>query len=80
MCANSASLRADGLRIGPVSIPNRVFLAPMSGITDAPFRRLVSKLGAGLVIAEMTASARLADGDGDAQLRSSAQGFGIHVV
>jgi tRNA-dihydrouridine synthase B len=80
MCANSAPLRADSLCIGPVSIPNRVFLAPMSGITDAPFRRLVSKLGAGLVIAEMTASARLADGDGDAQLRSSAQGFGIHVV
>jgi tRNA-dihydrouridine synthase B len=80
MCANSASLRADGLRIGPVSIPNRVFLAPMSGITDAPFRRLVSKLGAGLVISEMTASAQLAEGDGDAQLRAGAHGASVHVV
>ena len=52
----------------------------MSGITDAPFRRLVSKLGAGLVISEMTASARLAESDGDAQLRIGAQGIGIHVV
>jgi tRNA-dihydrouridine synthase B len=52
----------------------------MSGITDAPFRRLVSKLGAGLVISEMTASARLAEGDGEAQLRVGAQGVGIHVV
>ena len=31
-------------------MPNRVMLAPMSGITDAPFRRLVARLGAGLVI------------------------------
>jgi tRNA-dihydrouridine synthase B len=80
MCADSVSLRAGSLRIGSVSIPNRVFLAPMSGITDAPFRRLVSKLGAGLVISEMTASARLAEGDGDAQLRAGAQGVGIQVV
>jgi tRNA-dihydrouridine synthase B len=83
MYAHSAPSGANepvGLRIGAVSIPNRAFLAPMSGITDAPFRRLVSKLGAGLVISEMTASARLAEGRSDAQLRVDGQGVGIHVV
>ncbi|HEY4635174.1 MAG TPA: tRNA-dihydrouridine synthase, partial [Rhodospirillales bacterium] len=38
--------------IGKVAVRNRVLLAPMSGVTDAPFRRLVSQLGAGLVISE----------------------------
>jgi len=39
---------------------NRALLAPMSGITDLPFRRLAHRLGAGLVIAEMVASKMLA--------------------
>jgi nifR3 family TIM-barrel protein len=52
----------------------------MSGITDAPFRRLVSRLGAGLVISEMTASAALVEGRREAQLRAEGQGAGIHVV
>ena len=38
------------LQIGPVTAPNRVILAPMSGITDTPFRRLSERLGAGLVV------------------------------
>ena len=33
--------------IGRLKAPNRVLLAPMSGITDAPFRRLAERLGAG---------------------------------
>jgi len=36
--------------IGHLTLPNPVILAPMSGITDAPFRRLVADLGAGLVV------------------------------
>ena len=52
----------------------------MSGITDAPFRRLVEKLGAGLVVTEMTASESLVEGCRDAQLRAEGQGSGIHVV
>ena len=52
-----------GLEVGPIRIENRVFLAPMSGITDRPFRRLVAELGAGLVVSEMTACAALV-GDG----------------
>jgi nifR3 family TIM-barrel protein len=44
------------LHIGNVEIRNPVFLAPMSGVTDLPFRRLAYRLGAGLVVSEMVAS------------------------
>ena len=44
------------LQIGPYKLPNRVVLAPMAGVTDLPFRRLCSELGAGLVVAEMISS------------------------
>lgn len=69
-----------GLQIGDVSVANRVFLAPMSGITDAPFRRLTQRLGAGLVISEMTASDDLAQGRPMSVLRCEATGVGPHVV
>jgi len=68
------------LRIGDVSITNRVLLAPMSGITDAPFRRQAEKLGAGLVVSEMTASDDLARGRRMSVLRCEATGVGPHVV
>ncbi len=42
--------------LGNIPIDNPVFLAPMSGITDLPFRRLVKSYGAGLVFSEMIAS------------------------
>jgi tRNA-dihydrouridine synthase B len=41
------------LQIGPYTLPNRVALAPMAGITDLPFRRLCAEFGAGLVVSEM---------------------------
>jgi tRNA-dihydrouridine synthase B len=44
------------ISIGPVRIEDPVFLAPMSGVTDMPFRRLVKREGAGLVVSEMIAS------------------------
>jgi tRNA-dihydrouridine synthase B len=44
------------LRIGPVELSSPVILAPMSGVSDLPFRRLVKRHGAGLVISEMIAS------------------------
>jgi tRNA-dihydrouridine synthase B len=74
---NSAS---RGFRIGNVAVQNRVVLAPMSGVTDAPFRRVVSQLGAGLVISEMTASDALIEGRRNAVLRVEGQGTGTHVV
>lgn len=42
--------------IGNIEICDPVFLAPMSGISDLPFRRIVKKFGAGLVFSEMIAS------------------------
>jgi len=57
-----------------------VILAPMSGITDAPFRRQVESLGAGLVVSEMTACAALARRNPVAVLRLEQQGAGTHVV
>lgn len=45
-----------GFSIGDILIDDPVFLAPMSGISDLPFRMLVKKHGAGLVFSEMIAS------------------------
>ena len=44
------------IRIGPLELEAPVILAPMSGVTDLPFRRLVKSHGAGLVVSEMIAS------------------------
>lgn len=44
------------IRIGALTLNDPVILAPMAGVTDMPFRRLVSKFGAGLVVTEMIAS------------------------
>ena len=68
------------IAIGSVVVPNRVVLAPMSGVTDAPFRRLAERLGAGLVVSEMTACAGLVRGEREASVRSEGYGVGIHVV
>jgi tRNA-dihydrouridine synthase B len=72
--------RGKSLKIGDITLANRVFLAPMSGVTDAPFRRLTAALGAGLVVSEMTASDDLAHGKPMSRLRCEAAGIGPHVV
>jgi tRNA-dihydrouridine synthase B len=68
------------LKIGDIEVTNRVLLAPMSGVTDAPFRRLAAALGAGLVVSEMTASDDLVNGRPMSRLRCEATGIGPHVV
>src|ERR1700741_3452561 len=78
--SNSGALRLNSLRIGDIQVANRVFLAPMSGVTDAPFRRLAATLGAGLVVSEMTASDDLANGKPMSRFRCEASGIGPHVV
>jgi nifR3 family TIM-barrel protein len=74
----------QSLSIGPIKLPNPVLLAPMTGITDAPFRRQAAALGAGLVISEMTACAALAQDDHKntqvARRRIADHGGGLHVV
>jgi len=53
------------LKIGHITISSRGFLAPMSGVTDMPFRRLAHELGAGLVVSEMVASEALVRGNSE---------------
>jgi nifR3 family TIM-barrel protein len=77
---NHKAIQPAAFCIGNVAVRNQVLLAPMSGITDAPFRRLVSQLGAGLVVSEMTASDALIEGRRNAVLRAEGQGTGVHVV
>ena len=76
----SERLTSKPLKIGDITLANRVLLAPMSGITDAPFRRLAATLGAGLVVSEMTASDDLVNGRPMSRLRCEATGIGPHVV
>jgi len=49
-------MKLNAIKIGNIEIETPVILAPMSGVTDLPFRRLVKSFGAGLVISEMIAS------------------------
>jgi tRNA-dihydrouridine synthase B len=44
------------MQIGPHLIPNNLFVAPMAGVTDRPFRQLCKELGAGLAVSEMMSS------------------------
>ncbi|HEX6661120.1 MAG TPA: tRNA-dihydrouridine synthase, partial [Sphingomicrobium sp.] len=44
------------IRIGPVEVGSPVILAPMTAVTDLPFRRIVKHYGAGLTVSEMIAS------------------------
>ena len=44
------------MRLGPHELPNRLFVAPMAGVTDRPFRQLCKRLGAGYAVSEMVTS------------------------
>ncbi|MET0257022.1 MAG: tRNA-dihydrouridine synthase, partial [Methylobacterium sp.] len=57
-----------------------VFLAPLSGITDVPFRSLVRSFGTQTVYSEMVASGEIVKGDAESRLRASADGRGLHAV
>ena len=67
------------LHIGDVRVAGRVLLAPMTGVTDLPFRRLVSRLGAPYVATEMVACTELARGRPDA-VRRAAVGEGLPLM
>lgn len=53
---DQATTTLKPIKIGNLEIAEPVFLAPMSGVSDMPFRRLVKRFGAGLVVSEMIAS------------------------
>jgi tRNA-dihydrouridine synthase B len=46
------------MHIGPIELPNKLFVAPMAGVTDRPFRQLCKRLGAGYAVSEMVTSKR----------------------
>lgn len=46
------------MNIGPYSLANNLFVAPMAGVTDRPFRQLCRRLGAGYAVSEMITSRR----------------------
>ena len=77
---DDASRLAAPLRLGRIEIPNRVFLAPMSGVTDEPFRARAVRHGAGLVVSEMVASGELAKGRRNSALRIRRPDVPVHVV
>lgn len=68
------------LRIGDVPVRNRAFLAPMSGVTDIPFRKLAWRFGAGMVVSEMVASEALVTGQQEMQLKAESAGLPVHMV
>lgn len=46
------------MKIGSIELANRLFVAPMAGVTDRPFRQLCKRLGAGYAVSEMVTSRR----------------------
>jgi hypothetical protein len=56
--------------LGRIVLDPPVFLAPMAGITDVPFRNLAVGLGAGLVVSEMVASGEVLRGRPEARARA----------
>ena len=63
------------IRIGDIELSGQVVLAPMSGVTDAAFRRSVAHEGAAMVVSEMVASQELVRARPDVVLRT--EGFGL---
>ena len=49
----TTSPHLDALAVGDIVLPNRLFVAPMAGVTDRPFRQLCKNLGAGYAVSEM---------------------------
>ncbi len=66
--------------VGSVVYRNRVILAPMSGVSDVPFRRAAWNAGAGMVVSEMVASEALVTGQAEMQMKAEGAGLPVHVV
>ncbi len=62
------------MRIGPHTLRNNLFVAPMAGVTDRPFRQLCKKFGAGMAVSEMVASNSLLWGSEKTRRRANHQG------
>src|SRR5215207_8492523 len=78
--AAPAGLMDQPIAIGRHRLRSPVILAPMSGVTDLPFRRLVYALGAGLVVSEMVASEHLVQERHDARRRAEGRELSPFVI
>lgn len=70
---------SNSISIGPIVVPGRVWTAPMTGISDLPFRRVASRLGAAYVATEMVACDHLAAARPEA-VRRAAVGSGLPLM
>lgn len=83
MAARASSQRASEARplvVGGQVLANPVLLAPMTGVSDLPFRRLAARLGAGLVVSEMVASRELVTARPDVVRRAAGEGLTPNVI
>src|SRR5512140_3074034 len=70
---------SSSLQLGGVEVGGRVWIAPMTGVSDLPFRRAASRLGAPYVATEMVACAEFAKGRPDV-VRRAAVGEGLPLM
>jgi len=70
---------SSGVLVGGVEVGGRAWIAPMTGVSDLPFRRAAARLGAAYVATEMVACAELAKGRPDA-VRRAAVGEGLPLM
>src|SRR5436190_1932480 len=70
---------SNGVKVGSVEVPGRVWIAPMTGVSDLPFRLTAAALGAAYVATEMVACAEFARGRPDV-IRRSAVGGGLPLM
>ncbi|OJF90024.1 tRNA dihydrouridine synthase DusB [Pararhizobium antarcticum] len=84
MCPKDEHLQKPALssqfEVGGLAVRNRVVLAPMSGVTDLPFRQLAWRFGAGMVVTEMVASRELVGNAAESWARLRSSGIDPHVV
>src|SRR2546421_10826530 len=72
------------MRIGSRTLRNNLFVAPMAGVTDRPFRQLCKKFGAGLAVSEMVASNSVLWGREKTRRRANHEGevepISVHIA
>ncbi|QKV18176.1 tRNA dihydrouridine synthase DusB [Oricola thermophila] len=68
------------LDVGSVTLVNRVFLAPMSGVSDLPFRKRAQSHGAGLVVTEMIASEEFCKARTESRQRARGEGLSVRML
>jgi tRNA-dihydrouridine synthase B len=81
-CVSSATREGQScqIRIGPHTLKSNVLLAPMSGVTDLPFRRMSHVLGASLVTTEMVASEHLVNDRHNTRQRAVGRNLAPFVI